>query len=190
MGPIITVLIILGGIGSVATWIIGPTKGLLVAAQDGSVPPIFGMVNKKSVPIIILIFQACIFTILCTVFLLMPTVSSSYWILTAMTAQLAMLVYIALFAAALRLRYKKPAVARAFKIPLGKFGIYVVCGLGILSSLIAIGLGFFPPSQISVGNIFIYESILLIGSIILIAPPFIIYLRKKPSWSLKYLNSQ
>lgn len=182
MGPIITLLIIIGGIGSVATWIIGPTKGLLVAAQDGSVPPLFGVMNKKQVPVTLLIFQATIFTILCSVFILMPTVSSSYWVLTAMTAQLAMLVYVALFAAAIWLRYKKPEVKRQFKIPGGKLGIIIVGVLGILSSLGAIVLGFIPPSQLSVGNIWVYESILIVGIVLLTAPPVIIYLRRKPGW--------
>lgn len=182
MAPIIALLIIIGGIASVATWIIGPTKGLLVAAQDGSVPPLFGRVNKKNVPVTILIFQACIFTVLCTIFLLMPTVSSSYWVLTAMTAQLAMLVYIALFAAAIWLRFKKPQVKRDYKIPFGKLGIILVCVLGILSSLTAILLGFFPPSQISVGNIWTYELILVFGILVLTAPPILIYAFRKPYW--------
>lgn len=182
MGPIITLLIIIGGVGSVATWIIGPTKGLLVAAQDGSVPPIFGYMNKKQVPVTLLIFQATIFTILCVVFLLMPTVSSSYWVLTAMTAQLAMFVYIALFLAAFWLRLKKPHVPRAYRIPFGKFGIGLVCTLGLFSSLAAIILGFIPPAQLAFGSLFLYEGILLIGMFLLIAPPIIIYLLRKPNW--------
>lgn len=179
MGPIITLLIIIGGIGSVATWIIGPTKGLLVAAQDGSVPPVFSVMNKKGVPVTILIFQATIFTILCAIFLLMPTVSSSYWVLTAMTAQLAMLVYIALFAAALWLRYKKPEVIRSYKVPFGKIGIWIVCLLGIFSSSAAIALGFIPPAQLTIGNVVIYETILIVGILCLAAPPIIIYLLRR-----------
>lgn len=182
MGPVITLLIIIGGIGSVATWIIGPTKGLLVAAQDGSVPPIFGVTNKKGVPVTILIFQGTIFTILCAVFLLMPTVSSSYWVLTAMTAQLAMLVYIALFAAAIWLRFKKPEVHREFKIPFGNIGICIVSVLGIISSIVAILLGFIPPAQLSVGSVMMYEIILVLGVLLLSAPPIIIYLLRKPNW--------
>lgn len=181
MGPIITLLIILGGVGSVATWIIGPTKGLLVAAHDGSVPAVFGYMNKKGVPVTLLIFQATIFTILCSVFLLMPTVSSSYWLLTAMTAQLAMLVYLALFAAALWLRFTKPDVKRGYQIPLGKLGISVVCFLGILSSTVAILLGFIPPSQLSIGNVLVYEGILIVGIILLVAPPIIIYWIRRPA---------
>jgi glutamate:GABA antiporter len=182
MVPVITLLIILGGVGSVATWIIGPTKGLLVAAKDGSVPPAFGYINPKGVPVTILVFQATIFTILCAVFLLMPTVSSSYWVLTAMTAQLAMFVYIGLFTAAIWLRAKFPDIPRAYRIPFGIAGIAVVCLLGLLSSIAAIALGFIPPAQLPVGNVWVYESVLVLGILLLTAPPIIIYLLRKPGW--------
>ncbi len=56
----------------------------------------------------VLLMQGGIFTILCAVFLLMPTVSSSFWVLSAVTSILSLLVYIAMFAAALRLRYRYP----------------------------------------------------------------------------------
>lgn len=173
--PIVAMLIIIGGIGGVATWIIGPTKGLLVAAQDGNAPAFLAWTNRKGVPIVILMVQATIFTALCSVFLLMPTVSSSYWVLTAMTAQLAMFVYIALFGAAIWLRYKRPHIDRPYKIPFGKFGIWTTCLFGVISCFIAIALGFLPPSQISVGAITTYELILVLGMILLSVPPFIIY---------------
>lgn len=174
--PIVALLIIISGIGGVATWIIGPTKGLLVAAQDGNAPAFLAKTNSKGVPITILMVQAIIFTALCSVFLLMPTVSSSYWVLTAMTAQLAMFVYIALFAAALWLRYKRPAVARPYKIPLGNPGMWITCVLGLVSCFVAIGLGFLPPSQLEVGSLGVYECILVVGMVVLSVPPLIIYL--------------
>ena len=77
--PIVAILIIIGGIGGVATWIIGPTKGLLVAAQDGNAPAFLARTNSKGVPITIIMVQATIFTVLCSVFLMIPTVSSSYF---------------------------------------------------------------------------------------------------------------
>lgn len=177
--PIIAFLIIVGGISSVATWIIGPTKGLLVAAQDGSAPRFLGHTNNREVPVIILIVQASIFTLLCSVFVLMPSVSSSYWVLTAITAQLAMIVYIVLFVAAIYLRYSKPEVARGYKIPFGNIGIWIAGVLGIASCLFAIALGFIPPKNIDVGSIVVYESILVIGMTLLILPPVVIYFRSK-----------
>ncbi len=175
MAPVITFLIIVGGIGMVAAWIIGPTKGLLVATIDGSAPKALGKINRHGVPVAILLLQAVICTIICSVFLFMPTVSSSYWVLTAITAQLAMLVYVALFAAGIYLRYKKPEVLRPYKVPGGNAGMWIMGILGILASVGAIALGFIPPSQIKVGSIFRYEMILLVGIVVLCLPPIIIY---------------
>ncbi len=182
MSPVITALIIIGGIGMVAAWVIGPTKGLLVATIDGSAPPIFGRINRHGAPVMILFMQAGICTLLCSVFLFMPTVNSSYWVLTAITAQLAMLFYIILFAAGIYLRYKKPEVIRSYKIPCGNMGIWILGGLGILSSIFLIFLGFVPPSQIKVGSLFVYETILIVGIIVLCLPPIFIYAFRKPHW--------
>lgn len=186
MQPIITLFIIIGGIGGVAAWVIGPTKGLLVATRDGSIPPILARINKKEVPTLILFAQAVIVTLLCGVFLLMPTVSSSYWVLTAITAQLALLVYIIMFAAAIYLRYKKPNVRRPYKIPGGNWGMGLACLLGTLSCLFAFAIGFIPPSQIAVGKVLRYEIILIAGLLILCLPPFILYKIKKPHWRVSH----
>lgn len=185
MLPVVAFFMVIGGVASVATWIIGPTKGLLVAAQDGSVPPIFGKVNKHGSPVMILLLQGIICTILCSVFLLMPSVSSSYWLLTAMTAQLAMLVYMMLFAAAIFLRFSKPNVPRAYRVPFGNVGICILGLLGTLSCIGAIILGFIPPAQINVGDVNTYELLLVSGIITFCLPPFLIYKYKKPEWKLE-----
>jgi putative glutamate/gamma-aminobutyrate antiporter len=173
--PIMTLLIIIGGIGAVSAWIIGPTKGLLVATHDGSAPKVFGKVNKHGSPVVILLMQAILCTALCSVFLFMPTVSSSYWVLTAITAQLAMLVYVALFLAAIVLHHKKPHVKRAYRVPGGRAGIWLWSALGILSSLAVIALGFIPPSQLETGSLLKYETILVVGMVVLCLPPLVIY---------------
>ena len=64
MTQVIAVLIILGGISGVSAWIIGPTKGLLVSARDGSLPSRFARVNKYGAPVTILVTQAIIFSFL------------------------------------------------------------------------------------------------------------------------------
>jgi amino acid transporter len=182
MQSIITLLIIIGGVSGVAAWVIGPTKGLLVATRDGSAPPFLAKVNKHDVPVVILFLQAIIVTLLCSVFLFMPTVSSSYWVLTAMTAQLALLVYIFMFAAGVYLRYKEPETFRAYKIPGKNIGIWIIALMGIAACIFTIIVGFFPPSQIKVGKILIYEAILIAGIIFFCVPPFILYAMRKPHW--------
>lgn len=175
MTPVITAFIIIGGIGGVAAWVIGPTKGLLIATLDGSAPKSLAKINRHGVPVVILFLQGVICTLLCLVFLLMPTVSASYWVLTAITAQLAMLVYIGLFAAGIYLRYKHPTRKRAFVIPGGNMGMWLTASLGIIACVVTITLGFIPPSQVNVGHIFRYEMILIVGILALCIPPIIIY---------------
>lgn len=178
MIPVISILIIIGGISGVSAWIIGPTKGLLVASRDANLMAVFQKVNKYGAPVPLLILQAVLFTILCSVFLLMPSINSSYWLLSDLTAQIALIVYIMMFASAIYLRYKYPNKTRAYKIPGGKFTMWLVAGIGSLTCLGAIILGFFPPSQISVGNIWFFEGFLVGGLIVLSVPAFFIHKKR------------
>src|SRR3989304_3719762 len=147
----------------VGAWIIGPARGLLVAAQDDCIPKFLQKVNAKQMPFAILITQGIVFSIICLVFLVMPTVNSSFWILSNLTSQLALSCYIFIFAAAIRLRYKFPEVKRSYRIPFGNFGMWVVGLAGILASVFTVLIGFVPPSQIDVGNLKFYEMFLIVG---------------------------
>jgi len=182
MTPYIAALIAAGAFGSLNTWVIGPTKGLLAAARSGDLPPYFRGVNIKGVPARLLVIQAIIVSLLSLVFVFMPTVSSAFWILTTIVAQLYLIMYILLFAAAIKLRYKKPQVDRPYKIPGGKTGIWMVSGAGILSSAFAMIIGFFPPAQIITGNTVFYLSFLGVCIVIACFAPSVILLFQRPSW--------
>ncbi|MBN1684408.1 MAG: amino acid permease [Gammaproteobacteria bacterium] len=173
--PILALLIAIGAIAMVSTWIVGPSKGLLASAKDGDIPKIFEKMNKYHMPITIMLLQGVIVSLLTLVFLFMPNVSSSYWILTALTAQLYLLMYLLMFASAIRLRYTQPLVKRAYKIPFGNWGIWIIGGVGFLGSLFAIVVGFFPPAQLQTGNIVFYESFLGGGMVIMVLLPLVIY---------------
>lgn len=176
--PLAAFFIILGGLSSVAAWIIGPTKGIMVASRDGSLPNWVGKTNKEGVPITVLLLQGGIVTILCLVFVLMPTVNSSFWLLSAMTAQLALIVYIALFAAGIKLHYRRPDVKRSYKIPGGNKGIWTVCSMGIFACLVVICLGFIPPKQMGIKNVLSYELTLIGGIVVFCVTPLLIRRRK------------
>ena len=160
--PILAVLIVCGAVGGAAAWMIGPSKGMLAACRDGLLPAALGKVSKNNTPVRILLLQGGFFTLICSVFILMPSVSSGFWVLTAITSILALLVYIAMFPAAIVLRYKYPDRPRAFLIPGGKIGLWVTCSLGAIISLLGVVIGFFPPSQVPVGNLMTYEIILFV----------------------------
>jgi len=180
--PFLAVLIVAGSVGELSAWILGPAKGLLVTAEDGCLPPLLQRVNKKGVPTNILIVQGAVSTIVTLVFLLMPTVSSSYWILSALSIILYLMMYLIVFLAAIRLRYTQPNVERAYKIPFGNLGMWLVAGIGLIGALFTLVVGFFPPSQIKTGGGVFYESFLIIGTVVTCIVPFIIYYLRKPSW--------
>ncbi len=180
--PILVILVVLGGLSGVSSWIIGPTKGLLVASEDGSIPPYFQKRNQHHAPNRLLITQAIIVTLLSTIFLFMPSVNTSYWILSALTSQLGLLFYVFLFAAAIKLRYSKPDKHRAFRIPGGNFVMWIVAGAGTVTSIAVIFFGFLPPPNIQTGSLVRYESILILGCLIFCIMPFLIYAMRKASW--------
>jgi glutamate:GABA antiporter len=175
LSPIIGIFIIVGIIGGVGAWMIGPSRGLLVAAQDGCVPKVLQKINAKQMPVVILIVQGIIFSLISLVILVMPTVNSSFLILSELTCQLAVSCYVFIFAAAIRLRYKYPHIKRAYKVPFGNVGMWVICIVGILVSLFVVVIGFIPPSSIAVNNIKFYESFLIIGFVGFYLLPLIIY---------------
>jgi amino acid transporter len=181
MTPIMAGCILIGAFGGVSAWALGPAKGLYVAISDMDSFQCLKKVNAQGTPVGILIAQAIVFSILCSVFLLMPTVSSSYWILSALSAQFALIVYILLFAAAISLRYSQPHVTRTFR--LGKSNVWIwALGLsGIVTCLLTLFIGFLPPSQIEVGSVFRYEVIMVLGGVACILPLFFIWPKAKES---------
>ena len=139
----------LGVFGSVNAWVVGPSKGMLASAEDGALPAALCKVNKNDVPTRILLLQGGIVTLLCVAFTLQPTVASAYFMISVLTIQMYLCMYLMMFASALRLRKIHPERAGSFRVRGGKFGIYAVCGIGAFGGAFAIGLGFFPPTQLA-----------------------------------------
>jgi glutamate:GABA antiporter len=180
--PIIGFLLAFGVIGGVTAWIAGPSKGLLATAKDGDLPPLLAKTNRKGVQTHILFVQGSIVTILSLAFVIMPNVSSAFELLTALTATLYLIMYILLYAAAIRLRYTQPNVERTYRIPGGNFGMWIVAGVGLLAVLFAFVVGFFPPEQLKVGTPAFYVGFVIAGTLVFLAAPFVISLFRKPEW--------
>lgn len=180
--PIVAALTAIGAFGAISTWIIGPSKGLLAAAQSGDLPPLFRTVNAKGMPVFLLMVQALFVTALSLLFILMEEISGAFWILTVITAQLYMIIYILLFAAALRLRYTYAQKERPYRIPGGRMGMWLISSVGILSAAFAIIVGFLPPPTFASLHLVYYESFLFGGIVFSCIAPWIILLFQKPHW--------
>jgi putative glutamate/gamma-aminobutyrate antiporter len=184
--PIMAFLLIVGAIAEVNAWIIGPVKGLYATSMHGNLPPYFHKLNKKGVPTNLLLFQGIIVTLSALVFLQMPSISASYWILTALSAQSYLVMYIMMFISGIRLRYSKPDVYRAYQVPFKKPGMWILGCMGLISSSFAIFMAFIPPSQLKTGSLFFYELFLILGLFVMCGIPLIIYQFRQPSWKIPH----
>ena len=180
--PLLAFLIAIGTTASVSTWTVGPTKGLLAAAQTGDLPPIFRRLNKHAMPVPLLIFQAIVVSFISLLFVFLPTLNEAFWMLLALVSELYLLMYLLMFAAGIKLRYKHPNVDRPYKIPGGNWGMWIVSGIGILASLFTIVIGFFPPEHISVQNKATYLILMVVGVVLFSLGPTLILLFQKPQW--------
>ncbi|MBS0649734.1 MAG: amino acid permease [Verrucomicrobia bacterium] len=180
--PVIALLMAIGAIGSLSTWILGPAKGLLAAAQYGDLPPFFRAINRHGMPKRLLLCQGVIVTLICLIYVWMPTVSAAFWILSAVVTQLYLIMYLLMFATVIKLRSTMPKHERPYHIPGGKIGLWITGLLGICSSIYAMIIAFFPPSQIETGSKTLYIAFVALATAIFTCGPFLILLFQKPSW--------
>ena len=178
--PIVAIALVCASAGGMLTWLAGPSKGLLqIARREGYLPPFFQHQNENEFPVNILVVQGAITTVIALLYALVPSVSSAYWILSVMTTQVYLIVYLLMFIAARNLRKRQPNVERGYTAPALKF----MCVVGFLASAAAILIGFVPPSQFENGSDAAYIGLILAGTVLLgLLPPWLFLKFRKPSW--------
>ncbi len=144
--PVVSLLVALGAAGQVSTWVVGPVKGLWAAGRAGNLPPILQEVNARGVPRNLLLVQALAMSTVTLVFLVIPSVDIAFLLLTSVAVVLYSVMYLFLFAAAIRLRYTKPDIPRPYRVPGGRvWGLWLVAGTGFLTTFLCLLIGFLPP---------------------------------------------
>ncbi len=182
LSQVIAVMLAIGVFAGVATWIAGPSKGLLTVGRAGYLPPWLQHTNRHGVQTHILLLQGAIVTVLALLFVLLPSVQAAYQILSQLTVTLYLIMYLLMFAAAIYLRYSEPKTPRTYRIPGGKAGMWIIGGGGFVGSLIAFLTSFIPPGQIAVGSPTLYVLLLIGGNVLFVLIPLAIYAKRRPAW--------
>ena len=182
LGNVMAIFILFGVIGQVSALVTGPATGLMAVAQSGYLPRSLQRVNKVGINKSILYIEGALVSILTLILLVLPTVESAYQIMSQMATIIYLIMVLMIYGAFIRLRRTQPNKRRGFRVPGGKVGEWIVCGLGILGALAALLLSYIPPSQIATGSPVVYVGIILIGVGIFVALPLVIYSHRKPSW--------
>ena len=186
--PIVGLAIVTASLAGFVTWLSGPSKSLLLVAQDGGyLPPWWQRTNSAGVQVNILAAQGVVTTILALLFAFVPAVSDAYWMFMTITTAVYLLMYLWMFRAAMNLRKRQPDHPRGYRAP----AINLLCILGFFSSAAAILISFVPPSQFGGGSPAVYilivgGGILLLGAVI----PFLLIRFRKPTWQVAPTTSE
>jgi amino acid transporter len=128
--------------------------------------------------------QAIFVTIWGAVFVLLPGgVNAGFWALFALTTTVYIVMYLLMYAAAIRLRYSQPDRPRKFKVPGGKTGMWLLGGWGFVAAVFILLISLLPPTQVKEDPV-PFELFMIIGTIVVSAIPLVIYGLRKASWKL------
>ncbi len=186
--PIIGIALVAAALGGMLTWLAGPSKGLLlIGRSEGYLPPILTRLNKHGVQQNMLVAQGVFTTLIALLYAFIPDVSSAYWILSVITTQVYLIMYVLMFAAAAKLRRDDPDHPRGYRAP----ALMALCALGAASSIAAFTIGFVPPSQFGAGSPWVY--VLIVGGgmgIVGLLIPYLFYRNRRDSWKLDVPEGQ
>ena len=179
--PCLALLVALGAAGQVSTWVVGPVIGLWHAAKQGDLPLFFQRTNRFSIPHNLLFIQASFISLIGLSFLLADDVDFVFLMLTDIAVLLYSIMYCMMFAAAIRLRTKYPDVYRAYRIPWGNAGIWLVGGTGFVTMLFCF-ITSFIPYELGSFPVWKYEVVMIFGLFVLATIPFVILRFRSPAW--------
>jgi amino acid transporter len=150
-----------------------------LVGKAGYLPKGLQKTNKNDVQMPLLLLQGVVVTILSFVFVVAPNTSTAFAMLQDVSISIYMLMYVCMFASAIKLRRSRPDLDRPIRIP----GLPVIAVVGGIAAVSAIILGLTPPAGFSNLSAGTYAAIIASGVIILAIPPQFIYRFRRPAWS-------
>ena len=183
LGALIGLLLFVGSLGGVSSWIAGAARVPFAAGVDAAMPAAFATLHSKyRTPHVALIVQAIATTalFLASVFLSIgggeTSIQEAYDIMVNLTILIYFLPYLYLFAAFIRLRAmdaSMPSDHNTVLLPGGTAGAWAIAGCGLLATIIAMALVFVPPSGTT--NVLNYEANLIGQAAVLLGIGFALY---------------
>jgi amino acid transporter len=178
LSNVLSGLLVLGALAASIAWIGGPSRSMWLVGRAGYLPKSLQKTNGNDVQISLLMLQGAVVTVLSFVFVVLPNTSAAFALLQDVSISLYMLMYICMFAAAIKLRRSQPDVDRPIRIK----GLPVIAVVGMLAAVSAIVLGLTPPAGYSTMSSGAYAAVVAGGVIILALPPQFIYRFRKAAW--------
>jgi glutamate:GABA antiporter len=149
-GILAALLVSVGNAGGVGTTVAASARLPFVVGVDRYLPPIFGRLHPRwKTPYVSILVQAAFSGIVLLVIQFNQTVNGAYQILVDATTGIYFISLLYMYAAAIKLAYRKDRHAHpnAVLIPGGKAGVWLASSLGFLVVLAGIVLSLIPPGE-------------------------------------------
>ncbi|GAA0103218.1 glutamate:gamma-aminobutyrate antiporter [Paraclostridium bifermentans] len=173
---LIALLLALGVMGEVSAWVVGPSRGMYIAAQKGILPKSLTKTNTHDVPVNLVFIQGIVVTIWAAVLTLGGGGDNvSFLTAISLTVVIYLVGYLLFFIGYFKLILKDGDLKRSYQVPGGKIFKLIVAACGFLTSIFALIISFFPPSQLVGKSIHEYLTILSVSFVITVLIPFVIY---------------
>lgn len=175
---VIAALLMLGVLAEIASWIVGPSRGMLVTARQGLLPARFAKVNKNGVPVALVISQLIITSIALIVLTNTGGGSNmSFLVALSLTVVIYLCSYLMLFLGYIQLVRKQRDRKRAFQVPGGKPVKLAIACSGLVVSVLAFIVSFIPPSSLPGAHAHdVYGGLLIVCFVLVFILPFNVYL--------------
>ncbi|WP_278682232.1 glutamate:gamma-aminobutyrate antiporter [Paraclostridium bifermentans] len=173
---LIALLLALGVMGEVSAWVVGPSRGMYIATQKGILPKSLTKTNKHDVPVNLVFVQGIVVTIWAAVLTLGGGGDNvSFLTAISLTVVIYLVGYLLFFIGYFKLILKRDDLKRSYQVPGGKTFKLIVAACGFLTSIFALIISFFPPSQLVGKSIHEYLTILSVSFVVTVLIPFVIY---------------
>lgn len=173
----IGLMLAIGAIGEISSWVVGPNQGMFEAAKKGFLPARFGKTNKFGVPTKVMVLQGSIVSITAALFTFSGGKNADLAFDMAMSSTVAQytLMYMLLFVSYLVLQFKHADLHRTYFASKHKFMrlLYGFFGLGL--SAFGFVVTFFPTAGMDQQMRRVYTWLLLATCFLVFVTPFILY---------------
>ncbi|MCP5492123.1 MAG: amino acid permease [Chlamydiales bacterium] len=171
----IAALVAVSAIAEIASWVNGPVRGMLFAAQSGLLPPRLAKMNKHHMPTHLMLVQG----LLVTIWMVVLTFGSqgggnmAFFTAIALTVISYLTMYVLMFISYLVLKVKNPNNPRRFNLPASVGWVVALVGLG--STIFAFIVAFAKPGEISRSMYGNYLTILIVAYLAIVILPHIVF---------------
>ncbi len=174
---VFAILISLGVIAEISSWVVGPSRGMFKAAKRGYLPKALAKENKYGVPVNFIVVQALISSIWAAVLVFGSNGSGdmSFLLAIGLTVILYLIAYLLFFIAYIVLILKDKALERGYSVPGGRIGKWLFAIPGLILSILTLIISMLPPSSLSNSEHSTYLVLIVISTIVSIVVPMLIY---------------